>query len=156
MWGWEIEDFLKTSIQTKAAYGGVFEPDFLPQTINYPTAIVININKHWVGVYIDCFKKGYYFDSFGLPPLNALVRRFLNTFSDVWSYSAIPIQCVTSTKCGHFCLYFLVYKCRGWTTNQILRPFQRFNVKINDHFIVRWLQNQKLGFMSWGQGCVLV
>ena len=156
MWGWEIEDFLKIATVTKRAYGGVFHPETLPTAIEYPIAIVINVDHHWVAVYIDCFKKGYYFDSFGLPPLNVRVRRFLDTFSDVWSHSQIPIQCVTSSKCGHFCLFFLVYKCMGWGINQILRPFKRYNVKINDHFVKRWLQNKKLGFMSWGEGCVLV
>ena len=147
MWGWQLETFLSKNPYTQAAFQGVFPAEKLPKSVTYPLAIVINTSqfgrgeRHWVAVYIDAFQKGYYFDSFGLFPLDHRVKHFLDQFTIVWRYSALVIQSVISNKCGYFCLYFLYYKSKGWTLDQIVQPFERLAVFKNDHIVQTWYQN---------------
>ena len=147
MWGWELVQFLKKDWYTCVAFQGVFCADKLPKNVTYPAAFVINTSqlgenqKHWVAIFIDAFQRGYYFDSFGLFPLDHSVKEFLNKFTVVWRYSPLSIQSVISNKCGHFCLYFLFHKSRGLTLEQILQPFERLAVFKNDRFIENWYKN---------------
>ena len=152
MFGWEIQAFLTRDFISRIAFenGGLFFASDLPLDITYPAAFVINVaflegkknQRHWVAIYIDPFKQGYYFDSFGLPPLDNKIKLFLKQVTCVWKYSTIAIQCVTSTKCGYFCLYFLFHRCRGWTFDQILQAFKRVSVLKNDKIVLTWFQNQ--------------
>ena len=151
MFGWEIDLFLRKDSHCRLAFhnGGLYFPENLPLDIQYPAIFVINVQllqagKHWVAVYIDAFKRGYYFDSFGLPPSNDKIIVFLQRVTCVWKNSLVSIQCVTSKKCGIFCLYFLYYKSRGWSLEQILQPFYKFGVLKNDSFISTWFQNRSL------------
>ncbi len=74
---------------------------------HYPFAIVVNTDKssgpgeHWVAVYVDRNGKGYYFDSYGGPPLSE-IKQFLNRVCKNGLFKSIdkPIQAPASIVCG--------------------------------------------------------
>lgn len=114
-------------------FAGVFASDRIPSKVPfYPCCMVWNTDsadkpgEHWVCVFVkDKNSKIDYFDSYGLPPPLATFRLFLSRASGAltYNYNHVTFQGLTSTVCGHYCLYFLGLKCRGWSMTRILNSF---------------------------------
>jgi Adenovirus endoprotease len=85
---------------------------------------------HWVAVYVS-HGEAEYFDPFGLPPLNVEMYEFLENNAINTKYSITPIQNVTSTKCGAFCVLFLYLKFHDVPTSKIFHLFSS-ETKDND------------------------
>ena len=147
----ELSHFLHNDAYVRSAFQGVYAIDCLPSDVKYPCAIVINtdtcegVGKHWTALYIDSFKCGVYFDSFGLPPIHGdhLVD-FLRHHTVKWTYNPVPIQPVFSLTCGLYCLYFLHQQGRGLSLFRLLRPFDRLRLLRNDHWVGVWYSEKNL------------
>ena len=89
--------------------------------VNYPSAYVINSHpsskpgEHWIAVYFDKHGKGEYFDSYGLPPSVNGFTALMERNSKEWVYNDKTLQSLFFTTCGHYCVYFVLYRCRGYT-----------------------------------------
>ena len=108
---------------------GVYPADKIPKFWGKPAALIVNTDDHtkpgthWVALYVNGNGNGYYFDSYGLPPiipqhLNRL-RRNCNQFR----WNTKQLQSNFSSVCGQFCILFLHYMCSGFSMHQFLSLF---------------------------------
>ena len=90
-----------------------------------PCAYILNTDphykkgQHWVAIYIDRSNTGYYFDSYGLPPIKKEFVNFLQKHCRRWEYNDVLLQDPGSEACGEFCLYFLIHMSYGWSMENI-------------------------------------
>jgi len=134
----QIEHLLQKDPFMQDVFAGVYPRDRLPRVIkNYPSAYVCNTDphtangEHWVAIYVDQDGHGDYFDSFGLPPMYARFVNFMNTHCTLWTWNEKQLQELTSHVCGHYCVFFLMQRCRGLTMNTIVNMFGQ-NLQDND------------------------
>ena len=91
-----------------------------------PCAYIFNTDphyekgQHWVAVYIDKSKNGYYFDSYGIAPMKNEFIDFLKSNCIKYIYNNIRVQDTVSSACGQFCLYFLIHMSYGWSMDDII------------------------------------
>lgn len=131
-----ITQFVRPFQQARI-FKGVFACDQLPANFSLPALFIVNLSPrsqpgtHWVSIYIDGWGTAVYFDSFGMPPRNIHILRFLKLHSKESKYNKKQVQHLSSIKCGRFACVFAVSMLR----NIDLKPFfARFskNLKIND------------------------
>lgn len=154
--GEQLDDFLKRDPYTRRAYRGVYSSDALP-TINlaFPAALVINTDvsggegEHWVALYIDPWRVGTYFDSYGLPPMQRTIQTFLDEHAfKRWTFSTRSIQGALSSHCGIYCLYFLHHAAQGVSLDALSRPFDPYTWLRNDFVVNDWYQRRRRMGMS--------
>lgn len=128
---------------------GTFPSDRLP---NLPLkkkkclSLIINTDpstepgEHWTAVYL-CKRKVEYFDSYGLPPLDPAVQKFLDFHSSNrgWEWCATQTQYVSSQMCGSFCIAYIKARDSGISYKKYSESFS-IDLKKND-LIVRKLRN---------------
>lgn len=148
MISYELAHFLRRDGRTRRCFQGVYPIDRLPSDVRFPCALVINTDvaarpgKHWLAIYIDCFRRGVFFDSYGFEPRHPALIDFLQRHTVYWRFNDIQIQSLLSKKCGLFCLYFLYQQARGLTLQATLKPFDRLRLEKNDRYIVNWYCRQ--------------
>lgn len=98
----------------KRKFAGVYASDNLPASRGKFCSFIINSDpqklpgKHWMAVFFDeKEKKCYYFDSYGLPPLQHDIMRFLKNSAFEILYNETRYQQTGTSTCGLYCLYFL-------------------------------------------------
>ena len=140
-------DFLRININIHYILGhvaeflGCFYTDILPSfPKKYPQSFIMNTEesskhgKHWVAVVLlkdECL----YFDSFGVGVVESDLKKYLFSRYKRVSYSKICIQDLESTKCGAFCVDFILnVKNRTEYTN-FINGFSSFNLKHNDDIL---------------------
>ena len=125
----EIEEVLGNDAHVKPQWGGVHANNHLPIEANYPCALVVNTDpcdepgEHWVALYLTPDGQGEYFDSYGLPPMGR-VKKFLG--QKTWNviYNGQQLQGLTSSTCGHYCLFYLLHCCRNYSMEDIVNMFE--------------------------------
>ena len=118
-------------------FHGVYAANRLPRLFqkDLPSFIVANLDPshkpgcHWVSIYIDSSRTGYYFDSFGCPP-PILFRRYLDKYCISWTYNKRVLQSYLTYYCAHFVVYFVLELCRG-----NFKLFDVFDSINNDLFV---------------------
>ena len=124
----EIEQVLSYDAHVKPQWGGVFANNHLPLDVNYPSALVVNTDpctepgEHWVAIYFTPDVQGEYFDSYGLPPTSK-VKRFLGKKAWHVIYNGVQLQGLVSSTCGHYCLFYLLHRCRNYSMADIVNMF---------------------------------
>jgi len=119
--------------------------DILPR-VTYPSAYVLNSQpsskpgEHWLGVYLDKNGKGEYFDSYGLPPDMFGFADFMNAKSTSCIYNEKTLQSLFSKVCGHYCVYFILFRCRGLTMRDIASHFSS-NLIENDRRVASFINH---------------
>ena len=120
---------LKNKLKYLKTFKDVVPCDRIPKIDKLPISLIINTDKHneqgehWVALYISNKNIGYYFDSYGLPPLNKEIEDFLNNNTNAWKWNNQTIQGLNSTKCGQFSVLFILLKTIGFTFQQITNLF---------------------------------
>lgn len=123
--------------QNNNIFKGVFPCDSLPHSFSLPAAFVINLSPHnepgthWVALYISGGGNGYYFDSFGMKPVNCHIIAFLRMHTKKVAFNRKQIQHITSNKCGRFCCIFIVSMLKKCSVNSFLDRFG-VNLYVND------------------------
>lgn len=149
MRGFEIVEFCARDPYIRRVFKGVYSIDHLPELTSLPSSIVVNTDKksgkgkHWVVVSVDAWSRGYFFDSYGFPPLQSALLTFMKENCDVWQYSSTPVQSIASVKCGQFCLFYLYHTARGQPVSRVLSPFSTSNPRVNDLIVSRWYQSNR-------------
>jgi hypothetical protein len=121
---------------------GVFPRDSLPVKIEQvPCGLIINTDgaketgEHWVAISIVGYKRGEYFDSFGLPPLHRDLTSFLNrNCSNGWIYNSCTIQHYQSKSCGQFCIKYLKSRFKNISFHNFISQFS-VNLKKNEEIL---------------------
>lgn len=101
-------------------FGGVFACDRIPRRMTPRRWIVVNLDpsymkgSHWV-----VLGKGEYFDPLGLPPKNRDVLDALRRDRRFW-VNSMPLQSALTTVCGHYCIYYILMRCRNVSPTKIV------------------------------------
>lgn len=119
---------------------GVYPADRIPKVLTKPIAIVVNTDghklpgAHWVAMYVDRSGHGWFFDSYGLPPIvpDHLIR--LRRNCRLFEYNATQLQGPNSQCCGHYCVMFLHYMCTGLGLCKFKSEFSS-NLELNDKIV---------------------
>ena len=97
-------------------FRGVFMRDTLPKRSKPSESGIVNLESsnsqgtHWV-----CYFGNNYFDSFGLPPCNEIVKYMHPPIY----YNSNEIQDRQSVTCGHLCLYVLKHLSDGKSYEEV-------------------------------------
>ena len=101
------------------------------------TDISSNEGKQWVVIYLP--KDGTYieyFDSLGKRP-DKLFVTFMSESKRYVSYNKIRLQSSVSDACAYYCLYFVYFRCRGVSFNDILTSFA-VNLDVNEKNVIKF------------------
>jgi hypothetical protein len=116
----DIHKILSRDPYTAKYYLGVFPCDKIPAIEQFPSAMVINTDKHdekgthWLAIYIQSNYTLEFFDSYGLPPeaYGKDITKFLKKYPNI-RWNKIVMQSLTSNVCGQYCIYFILRRCQG-------------------------------------------
>ena len=142
----QIEALLNRDPYSKDIFKKVCARDQIEKP-TFPSAYVINSDpsnkpgEHWIAVYFDKKGRGEYFDSYGLPPHVLQLDSYMNCYSSTdWIYNKKPLQALFSSVCGHYCVYFILFRCRGKSLHRIVHNFSS-NLTENDRCVTRFIQS---------------
>ena len=130
MFSSQIATALRSDPYVSQYFDGVFPCDKLPQTIQYPCAVVANTDpsneqgEHWVAFHFDNEGNGEYFDSYGRPPENNSLFAFLVNNSVTCKCNSVPVQGLNSEVCGQYCISFLAQRARGVSMDNVVKTFR--------------------------------
>ena len=139
---------LNCDIDLKRMERGVLAADQLPKIplSRFPSAYIVNTDpshmqgKHWVAFYFDEKKEGEFFDSYGNSP-HSYNRTFLNFLlqnSDQYQYNDRKLQNEYSNVCGQYCVYYLMYKSKGFSMNEIVNSL---SFDHSDQYVYDFVKN---------------
>ena len=118
---------------------GVFAIDRLPQPLptRRPLILVCNTDphdrpgEHWIVLYINT--NGEYFDSFAEKPRRTF-ELYLDKYCARWTMNNKTLQSVISSFCGHYCVFYSLYKCLNYDIDAITNIFTN-NTALNDYLV---------------------
>lgn len=133
---------------TRDKFDGIYSRDTLKDIFVRPKFIICNTDysynkgKHWVAFYFD--KKGNveFFDSLG-KPLKHYGKEFVlfaKMFAKKIKKTEIRTQPKNSKLCGIYCLFFIYFRCKGYSFDKIVnymkKPYTRIVKIVNKVFKV--------------------
>ena len=135
-----INSFLRNEVE----FLGCFAIDCLPPfPTEFPKTMIINTDyksgpgEHWVAVILlkyECI----YFDSFGLGVVESEILDYLKCYYKSCIRSNTCIQDVTSTKCGAFCVAFILSVKNKMNYNKFIGHFNAPLLIQNDIILKRY------------------
>ena len=129
---------------TRCVFQGVYPSDLLPASVShYPALFIANVDtsdkpgSHWVAFYFTKEQEGEFFDSYGSPPskYSGTFITFLNNNSIQWTFNTVTLQSIYSKVCGHYCLYFALYRSLQISMSTIVHRFSKNSTK-NDILVI--------------------
>ena len=143
---------------TRGVFQGVYPSDLLPASVShYPALFIANVDtsdkpgSHWVAFYFTKEQEGEFFDSYGSPPskYSGTFTAFLNNNSNQWTFNTVTLQSIYSKVCGHYCLYFALYRSRHISMSAIVHRFSK-NTSKNDSLVKRFIEKHfPIGFPKY-------
>lgn len=103
---------------------------------------VVNLSRkhepgsHWISIFIDRGRHGYYLDSYGFKERSWYLSAFLKNNCRTVTYNERQLQQLQSNVCGMYAACFIVHWFSGYSFNHFLAKFSK-NPVINDQFIVK-------------------
>ena len=143
-----IEKSLRSDKCSKHVFGGVYPSDKLPETVDrYPKAYVANVDRsnmpgsHWIAFWFDSPSHGEFFDSLGQSPetYSFSFVSFLTNNCSKWTCNERILQSPFSSVCGHFCIYYIFFRCRNISMSTIVYKFTR-NLEQNDQLVAAFVR----------------
>ena len=107
---------------------------------------------HWIGLFYNAAKKRlYYWDPFGLPPLNKHILAFLKKAATSKKvkvlYYSQSVQGLLSVFCGFHVLSFLIHKELNMPSSDFFDLYDQKNLHLNDEisatFITEYIKEQQ-------------
>ena len=142
----QIERLFKKDLKSKTIFKKVCALDQLEKP-PFPSAYVIKSDpssipgEHWVAVYFDKRGQREYFDSYGLPPTLVGLESYMDAYSlSGWIYNRKILQAYFSSFCGHYCVYFILFRCCGIPLHVIISDFTS-NLTVNNRSISRFIRD---------------
>ena len=130
----ELQSYMLNDPYIRQYYGGVLGRDQLPTFIDKPKIYIVNTDPidepgtHWITTFID--EVSEYIDSLGEEPEQDF-KNFLIIHGPQFKYNNEIIQSFTSDLCGHYCLMYSYFRCRGYKFEDIISMFST-NLMLND------------------------
>ena len=117
---------------TKNIFLGVFARNELPSLdeIKYPSCLVLNnknrgcTGEHWLAIYFDKKKRGYFFDSYGQSAASFKLEKYMKKHSKSLKENKVKLQSDTSSYCGVYAVLFLLHMSNNLTLESFLRKFK--------------------------------
>ena len=139
----QINSIIRSFDKSKTIFHGTFPSDKLPnkRLRNLPAAFVVNLSPsnergtHWIAIFIDKHRNGYYFDSFGNPPVNGNISRFLQVQTNKMYFSKAILQSTNSSVCGGYAICFILFMLHNPSNYIRFQNFFTCNQYINDYCI---------------------
>ena len=148
----QLTHILRKDKYSRAVFQGVYPSDKLPTSVSsFPALFIANVDttdkpgSHWVAFYFTKDQKGEFFDSYGLPPSNytGTFSLFLNNYSNGWKFNSKTLQSIDLKVCGHYCLYYALFRCRNICMSTIVNRFSS-NKRRNDFLVKRFIEKHFL------------
>lgn len=125
---------------------GVFSSDHVPLSIRkVPACFIANTDPswkpggHWLAVFVDHENNVEFFDSYGQDPTEyPMISAFLRKYEDTCKRNTVQLQSYFSSTCGQFCLYFILWRCRGVTFENIMSAFDECK-ETNDFLVTTFV-----------------
>ena len=129
----------KTGKKVLKNFLGCFPADLPPKTKKSNFSVIFNLSKHneegshYVAIY-STTKKIIYFDSFGQPIKNNLIKIFVKKYlkRKKFLFNKVKIQDDQSSFCGIFCLSFLACQEKNISLQKYVNLFDKSSLKEND------------------------
>ena len=142
-----IANVLTANPRTRHIFRGVFSiNELVTKPKKLPAAYVYNTfprhNKsvgHWVALFVTKTNEIEFFDSYGLPPPQKLLK-MVRQWSRKISWNKIKFQNYTSNVCGLYAVYYLHFKSYNWTLRQIQNHFSK-NAFENDKYVKKAIKS---------------
>lgn len=142
----ELTHILTEDNFTKPNFIGVFAADHVPtNAFKSPMCFIANTDPswkpggHWLAIFVDYDGSIEFFDSYGQDPIkyHHRIYAFLNQYEN-YKFNQKQLQSSLSSTCGQFCLYFLLWRCRGVKFETILKNFDK-NLTMNDFLVTTFI-----------------
>jgi hypothetical protein len=128
----QLAAILQSDKYAKNNFTGVFAADRL-QSLHvkkYPACFIVNSDPswkpgtHWLAIYMDHNHNVEFFDSYGQSPSKyPMIFDFMRTYTGHYKMNFVQLQSSLSSTCGQFCIYFLLWRCRSVSFEQIMNAF---------------------------------
>lgn len=142
-------------------FRGVFPSDQLPESANKRTsAYIVNTDphdkpgRHWIAIWTD-HDVCEMMDSYALPleyyeskPLQRWTRKWKRVVSN-----GQALQSLSSKACGHYCLFYLLAKAKGYSMQDFLACFSDKDYVANDHKVGQMLTHFIKDKRTWREAC---
>lgn len=118
-------------------FKGVYACDMLPKKFSLPAGFVVNLSphtsrgSHWIGIFFDNKKTAHYFDSFGFPPTDSNILKFINSHSLAWDFNRNQYQHINSYSCGKFVILFILCRMYEKDVDDVFKKFST-NLFVNE------------------------
>ena len=146
----QLENCLQSDPVICKQYGGVWALDQLPKFIDpLPCIYVINTQEstnthsgHWVSIFSEGGQFDF-FDSYGKNPdfYSTLLCDFMQNTEGDTRVNRKRLQATSSAVCGHYCLYFAFYRCRGKPLKTIVQEVFTSNFDLNDLYVYDFVRS---------------
>ena len=139
----EIKDLMMKDKKIKKNFKGVYPIDLIPQNLDYPSLIVVNLDSsekkgsHWIVLHYISNHIVEHFEYIN----NILFKQNLT-----YKYNNKRLQSLYSNTCGLFCLFYSYYSSRNEDMVRILRRFG--NTYKENEFIVMKFYNDYINQVS--------
>lgn len=127
---------------------GVYAADGLPKIKQLPCGLIVNTDphqlpgKHWIAFYIT--KNGVLecFDSYGRSPsvYSSYIERYMKTFDKIL-VNTKQLQGLNTRVCGHYSLFYLMCRCRGFSMQEIIDIFTHDFI-VNDQYVYDFINDR--------------
>ena len=129
----------KTGKRVLKKFLGCFPADLPPKTNKSNFSLIFNLSKHneegshYIAIH-STTKKIIYFDSFGQPIKNKLIKSFVRKHlkRKKFLFNKVKIQDDQSSFCGIFCLSFLACQEKNISLQEYHNLFNSSSLKEND------------------------
>ena len=140
----QIEKILTSYKPLKGIFKGVFASDNIPTGMKVPYCFIANTmregtaGQHWIACYSDSRNTIDYFDSLA-EEAPAELQKFLDQFTHV-NANSIALQSLLSDTCGHYCIYFLVKRCKN-SFSHVLKLLYSLSMIEREKMVKNFLQS---------------
>lgn len=145
----------------KSYFQGVFALDQLPKSASkHTSAYIVNKDphdkpgRHWIAFWTDSGVCEI-MDSYALPlqyyqakPLEKWMRQWKHLVSN-----GRPLQSLASKARGHYCLFYLKAKAKGYSMQDFLAYFSEKDYVANDHKVGEMLTQLITNPETWREAC---
>ena len=138
----EIAEVLMKLEVTADRFMGVYSSDNLPERIESGGCLIANTDpssasgRHWISMFKRQRREDStveYFDPLGKRPAQGAMTDYFRDKSYV--YNCKQLQSNDSESCGLFCIFFLYYRCLGYSMNSIVDDLLTDDVNTNEFII---------------------
>ena len=144
----QIRNILQQGIHKKFKTG-VYACDQLHNVKSDQFAIIVNSDDsnhkgmHWLAIFKKRNCEIEFFDSFAMPIsfYSPRIKFFLEQFSKRVILNTQQVQSNYSNTCGHFSIYYLLHRVRGWSLPCIVQDFSKTNLIKNDEKVYSFVKS---------------